>query len=71
MKSRFQQRLPLIAGLTVGVSFILFSTIYLPYYGGLKSYRSDFEKAKLEEMQAAQPRGSASMWKNLDEKAKE
>ena len=70
MQPRFRQRLPLIVGLSLASSFLLFSTIYLPYFSGLKSHRSDFEKKQLEEMQAAGPNGSANMWKNLNERVK-
>ena len=67
--NRLKQRLPLIIAGTFATSFILFSTIYLPYYSGVKNHRSDFEKDKLMEMEKAKPL-SSSMWKNMDEEMK-
>ena len=65
----FKQRIGLIVGLTFATSFILFSTVYLPYFGNIQNHRADFEKEKLERMKDAAPK-SASMWKNMDEEVK-
>ena len=64
-----RQRLGLITGLTFATCFILFSTVYLPYFGNIKNHRADFEKDKLEKMKEAAPI-SASMWKNMDTEIK-
>ena len=53
-------------GLTVATGFILYSTVYLPFYGGLKSHVADFEKEKLEKMKDAGPKGGGSMWSNMN-----
>jgi len=64
-KPSWKQRVPLVVGLSVATGFILFSSVYLPYFANLKNYRSEFEKKKLEEMERAKPSGG-STWKNID-----